>query len=167
MWGATQGPGVSLSAPGSVASEADSAPLARPSVGDPAPAFAISTLDGTTLRLADLQGQVTVVNFWSPDCKPCKDELPALQAVWEEYRAQGVAFVGISVPYLADEVQSMIADFGITYPNALDLATPAQYGITGVPETFLIGSDGDVAYVHIGPVTAQLLSEKLAVLLVQ
>jgi cytochrome c-type biogenesis protein CcmF len=167
MWGGTQGTGASSSRSSSLATETSSAVAGRPRVGDPAPAFTVSTLDGSQLRLADLRGQVAVINFWSPDCKPCEDELPALQAMWEEYQAQGVAFVGISVPHLADEVRAMVADFGITYPNALDLATPAQYGITGVPETFLIGSDGRVAYVHIGPLSAQLLGDKLAAVLAQ
>jgi len=167
MWGATQGTGASSSPSGSLAPATSSAPAGRPAVGDPAPAFRASMLDASRLRLSDLRGPVAVINFWSPVYRPCKDELPALQAVWEEYQAQGVAFVGISVPHLADDANAMITDFGITYPNALDLATPAQYGITGVPETFLIDPDGNVAYVHIGPLTAQLLEEKLAAVLAQ
>jgi cytochrome c biogenesis protein CcmG/thiol:disulfide interchange protein DsbE len=134
-------------------------------VGEPAPGFTVNTLDGSALSLSELRGQVTVVNFWSPECAPCEEEIPDLQAVWEEYRSQGVVFLGISFPELEAGVEDMIADLGVTYPNALDLVAPAQYRITGIPETFVIDPQGRVAYVHIGPVTAQRLRAELDTLL--
>jgi peroxiredoxin len=136
-------------------------------VGEPAPGFTVNLLDGSTLSLSELRGQVAVINFWSPDCDPCRDELPDLQAVWEEYRYRDVAFLGISLPELETRAQDMITGLGVTYPNALDVIAPVRYGITGVPETFVIGSRGDVAYVHIGPVSARRLREELDTLLAE
>jgi cytochrome c biogenesis protein CcmG/thiol:disulfide interchange protein DsbE len=136
-------------------------------VGEPAPGFTVNTLDGSSLSLSELRGQVTVVNFWSPECAPCEEEIPDLQAVWEEYRSKGVVFLGISFPELEAGVEDMIASLGVTYPNALDLVAPAQYRITGIPETFVIDPQGRVAYVHIGPVTAQRLRAELDTLLAE
>jgi cytochrome c biogenesis protein CcmG/thiol:disulfide interchange protein DsbE len=136
-------------------------------VGEFAPEFSVITLDGLPLSLTDLRGQVTVLNFWSPECAPCEDEMPDLQAVWEEYGNRGVAFLGISFPELESAVKDMITDLGVTYPNALDLVAPAEYRITGIPETFVIGPQGRVAYVHIGPVTAERLREELDFLLAE
>jgi cytochrome c-type biogenesis protein CcmF len=167
MWGTAEGTAASSrrAEQGSAAVEGQAD--GRPRVGEPAPSFTVGLLDGSTLSLSELRGQVAVINFWSPDCSPCKDELPDLQAVWEEYRDRGVAFLGISVPELETKVRDMIADSGVTYPNALDLNAPVQYRITGVPETFVIASQGNVAYVHIGPVNAGRLREQLDNLLAE
>jgi peroxiredoxin len=136
-------------------------------VGEAAPEVTVTTLDGSQLTLSELRGQVAVINFWSPECAPCEDEIPDLQTVWEEYRSKSVAFLGISFPELEAAVQDMIADLGVTYPNALDLVAPVEYRITGIPETFVIGPQGRVAYVHIGPVTAERLREELDILLAE
>jgi cytochrome c-type biogenesis protein CcmF len=167
MWGTGQGTAASAgrSRRGSAAPQAQ--PDSRPRVGELAPGFTVNLLDGSTLSLSQLRGQVAVINFWSPDCNPCKDELPDLQTVWEEYQEKGVTFLGISVPELETKVEDMIADFGVTYPNALDVVAPVQYRITGVPETFVIDRQGRVAYVQIGPVSAQRLREELDVLLAE
>jgi cytochrome c-type biogenesis protein CcmF len=137
----------------------------RPSVGEPAPPVNLQLLDGSTLSLSDLDGEVAVVNFWSPDCKPCKEELPDFQEVWETYREQGVTFVGVSMPTFEDGVREMVDKYDVTYPVALNTLAPIQYGITGVPETFVIDRDGTVAQVFVGPVSGEELREELDALL--
>jgi cytochrome c-type biogenesis protein CcmF len=167
MWGTAQGTVASTSGPGEQDSIFAADPGGRPRVGEPAPEFRVTTLDGSQMALSELRGQVVVVNFWSPECAPCEDEIPDLQTVWEEYRSRGVAFLGISFPELEAAVQEMITDLGITYPNALDLVAPVEYKITGIPETFVIGSRGEVAYVHIGPLSAERLRAELDILLAE
>jgi DsbE subfamily thiol:disulfide oxidoreductase len=139
----------------------------RPLPGQPAPNFTLSLLDGSTLSLADLQEQVVVVNFWASWCPPCEREAPELQAVWNEYQGQGVAFVGIVYQDQEAAVRQFIARFGLTYPVGMDVGDriATAYGITGVPETFIVGPEGRVAYVHIGPVTAETLAGELDALL--
>jgi len=110
-------------------------------------------------------GEVAVVNFWSPDCKPCREELSDFQEVWESYEEKGVTFVGISLPSFEDDVREMVAEYDVTYPVALNTLAPIQYGITGVPETFVIDRDGTVARVFVGPVTGEELREELDALL--
>jgi peroxiredoxin len=135
----------------------------RPLLGQPAPDFTLDLLDGSNLRLVDLRGQVVVLNFWTTWCPPCADELPDLEALWSEYQAQGVVFVGIAVQEDKVEVREMGSQFGLTYPLGLDpeerIAT--LYGITGVPETFVIDPQGQTAAVHIGPVDAGELRQDL------
>jgi len=138
----------------------------RPLPGQEAPDFTITLLDGSLLSLSDLHGQVAVVNFWSTGCPPCEDEAPALQTVWEEYQGRGVAFVGIAYQDQGPDVRQFAARFGITYPLGLDVGGIATaYGITGVPETFVVDADGRVAYVHIGPVGEETLAGELDALL--
>jgi len=142
-------------------------PVGRVLPGQAAPDFALSLLDGSALALSDMRGQVVVVNFWATWCPPCEEELPDLQAVWTEYREQGVTLVGIAFQEDEREAREMASRFGLTYPLGLDTGdrTATAYGITGVPETFVVDGTGQVAYVHVGPVTAGQLKEELDSLL--
>jgi len=108
-----------------------------------------------------------VVNFWATWCPPCEEELPDLQAVWTGYQGQGVTLIGIAFREEGAEVREMASRFGLTYPLGLDVGGRAAtaYGITGVPETFVVDGTGQVAYVHVGPVTAGQLKEELDSLL--
>jgi peroxiredoxin len=145
----------------------------RPLVGQTAPDFTLTRLDGTRFSLSDARGQVVVINFWASWCPPCKDELPALQAVWEAHQPNGassstdqdsgVRFIGIAYQEKPDSVADTMEEFGITYPVGLDAQEHVAnlYGITGIPETFIVAPDGRIAYVHIGPVTADTLEEQI------
>jgi peroxiredoxin len=125
----------------------------------PAPDFTLDLLDGSVLTLSDLRGQVVVVNFWATWCPPCEAEMPDLQAVWEEYRPEGVVFVGVAFDEDAGAVREMASRYGITYALGLEAESSIStaYGVTGVPETYVVGIDGKVAHVYVGPVTADEL----------
>ena len=142
-------------------------PARRVFPGQEAPDFTLSLLDGSALSLSDLRGRIVVVNFWATWCPPCEEELPDLQAVWTGYQGQGVTLVGIAFQEEEAEVREMVSRFGLTYPLGLDVGgrTATAYGITGVPETFVVDGTGQVAYVHVGPVTAERLREELDSLL--
>ncbi|MBN1954355.1 MAG: cytochrome c biogenesis protein CcsA [Anaerolineae bacterium] len=141
----------------------------RPLPGQAAPDFTLDLLDDSTFALSESRGQVVVLNIWATWCPPCEEELPDLQAAWDAYRGQGVVFVGAAYQDQVTAVQQMAADFGITYPIGVDAGdrVAMAYGITGVPETFVINPAGRVAYVHIGPVTAMELAQELDALLNQ
>jgi cytochrome c-type biogenesis protein CcmF len=136
-------------------------------LGQSAPNFTLNLLDGSTLALSDLDGQIAVLNFWATWCAPCEDELPDLQAIWDEYQNQGVTLIGIAVQEEKVEIQEMTSRLGVTYPQGMDPEEriAAAYGITGVPETFIIDSQGRLAYAHVGPVSAEALREELDTLL--
>ncbi len=139
----------------------------RPLVGQPAPDFRLPLLDGGDFALREARGDVIVLNFWASWCPPCKDEKPALQAVWETYRAQGVQFVGVAYQEQTETTRAALAEFGTTYPVGLDTGERVAdlFGITGIPETFVIDREGNVAYIHIGPLTAEVLAAELGSLL--
>jgi cytochrome c-type biogenesis protein CcmF len=139
----------------------------RVQIGEPAPDFTIDLLTGSQLDLQEMDGDIVVINFWAPWCEPCEDELPDLQAIWEEYQERDVAFVGIGFEEDLTDLVAMATDFGLTYPQGLDIdnRATADYGITGVPETFVVDRDGNVAFVHVGPVVASTLRSELDALL--
>jgi len=99
------------------------------------------------LELASLRGKVVVLNFWASWCVPCKQEAPALETVWREYRAKGVVVVGVDSEDFSGDARSFMRKYGITYPvvreGGRDLYGP--YGISGVPETRVIDRSGKYA----------------------
>jgi cytochrome c biogenesis protein CcmG/thiol:disulfide interchange protein DsbE len=117
----------------------------QPTAG-PAPDFTLTTLDGDTYRLADLKGQVVVINFWASWCGPCRVEAPELEKVWRAYQDQGVTFLGVAYTDTERGAREFIAQYSQTYPNGLDLGTKISdlYNIQGVPETFIINQRGEV-----------------------
>jgi cytochrome c biogenesis protein CcmG/thiol:disulfide interchange protein DsbE len=135
--------------------------------GDPAPDFTLTLLDGSEVSLSDLRGQVVVLNFWASWCGPCRREAPALQQVWEAYGDDDVAFLGVAYHDAQGASRAFLDEFGITYPNGVDARAriAGMYGLTGVPETYVIDRDGTLAWKKIGELRAEELLQQLESLL--
>jgi cytochrome c biogenesis protein CcmG/thiol:disulfide interchange protein DsbE len=121
----------------------------------PAP-FTLRTFEGAEINTADLIGQVVVINFWASWCEPCKQEAAELEQAYQQYKDQGVAFLGVNYVDTEPEARAYLAEFGITYPNGPDLGTRISqaFRIRGVPETYILGPQGILAEVKIGPYTS-------------
>jgi cytochrome c biogenesis protein CcmG, thiol:disulfide interchange protein DsbE len=125
----------------------------QPSTG-PAPDFALKPFDGTAVRLSDLKGKVVVVNFWASWCVPCRDEAPFFQRTWQQYKDRGVVYMGVDWVDPEPDARTYLKQFGITYLNGPDLGTAIAplYRIKGVPETYFVGKDGNLAGNVLGPI---------------
>ncbi|MFN2203026.1 MAG: TlpA family protein disulfide reductase [Caldilineaceae bacterium] len=126
-----------------------------------APAFSFTTFDGESIALADLAGKGVVLNFWASWCDPCRDEAELLETAWQREQANGVVFIGLD--YLDQEpaAKAYLDEFSISYPSGPDLQSQAarRYGIKGVPETFFIDPDGNIADIVIGPIVDEATLE--------
>lgn len=125
-------------------------------LADPAPAYAAATLDGSgELSLADLRGEVVLLNGWATWCGPCREEMPLLQQLQEEYGDEGLRVVGVSIDRgeAAGKIEQFAADTGVTFTLLHDPKNTFSrtFRTTGVPETLLIGRDGEVLYRWKGP----------------
>ncbi len=146
---------------------------APPLASGSAPEFALTTFRGEILKLSELRGRPIVLNFWASWCSPCREEAPILEAVWRQYKDQGLLVIGVDYVDTESEAQKYIAEFGITYPNGPDVQTRISqtYRITGVPETYFITREGKLlsgtdrngrAYGNwIGPIPVTALQERV------
>jgi cytochrome c biogenesis protein CcmG/thiol:disulfide interchange protein DsbE len=122
-----------------------------------APEFALplfEQFDQDQIALADLRGQVVVVNFWASWCVECYKEAGLLEQAWQDYKDKGVVFIGVDYLDTDKEALAYMEQYGVTYPSGPDMGSQISrdYGITGVPETFFIDKDGNVFHVQIGPI---------------
>lgn len=127
----------------------------------PAADFRLAAFDGGQMRLSDFRGQVVVVNFWASWCPPCREEARDLERAWQELRDANVVFLGLNVWDDRDEALAFIDEFDVSYLNGvIDDGNPAvDFGVRGLPETFIINADGDIVAKFIGPVKAPALIE--------
>jgi cytochrome c biogenesis protein CcmG/thiol:disulfide interchange protein DsbE len=133
-----------------------------PMLGRRAPDFALELFDGGILKLADLRGRVVVVNFWASWCVPCREEARVLEAAWRRY-AGPVTFVGVNTQDQEEPARAFLREFGISYPNGPDPAgrITIDYGVWGIPETFVLDPEGRITYKHVGAIDPRTLEAKL------
>jgi cytochrome c biogenesis protein CcmG, thiol:disulfide interchange protein DsbE len=142
---------------------------ASPLTGGEAPAFTLPSLDpgSRPVRLSDLRGQLVVLNFWASWCAECHVEQEALAQTWDRFRDAGVVVVGVNFEDAVDDARAYVARTRTSYPVVVDSRsrTALDYGLRGVPETFLIDRTGHLVDRVVGPVTADGLADRIRPLL--
>jgi tetratricopeptide (TPR) repeat protein len=98
------------------------------------------------ISLSDFKGRVVLLNFWYPECGPCREEFPYLRAVFEKYKNQGLAVITINIePAQNDFVLSLLRGYKLDFiPAQDDMKVSMAYEVRGVPDNFLIGADGRI-----------------------
>ena len=113
---------------------------------DDAPDFELQTFDGESLLLSDLEGKVVVLNFWASWCPPCRWEMPSFERIYQEYKDDGVVFVGVAMSDTLEDAQGFADEAGVTYPIGLDTDNriAIAYRVMSLPTTFFINKEGQV-----------------------
>ncbi len=128
---------------------------ARPNPGQAAPNFSFPGLDGKIVTLADYRGKVVLLNIWATWCPSCVEEMPSLEKLHRELGGTSFTLLAASIDQQgANAVLPFMRNHRLTFPALLADEDLVQrlYGITGVPESFIIDKEGIIAKVVIGPV---------------
>ncbi|WP_018608452.1 DsbE family thiol:disulfide interchange protein [Uliginosibacterium gangwonense] len=137
--------------------------IPSPLIDKPAPAFNLRQLNasGQALKLADMQGKVWLLNVWASWCVACRDEHPVLV----EFSKRGVLpIIGLNYKDRDADALDWLQKFGNPYTTSIvdaDGRVGIDYGVYGVPETFLIDGKGRIRYKQIGPITPEVLEREL------
>ena len=134
-----------------------------PFIGKPAPAFSAPLLgqDGHTVKREDMLGKVWVLNVWASWCQPCRDEHPVMVAL---ARKGLVPIYGLNYKDQLPAAQGWLQRYGNPYTESLvdaDGRIGIDWGVYGVPETFVIDKGGVVRMKHVGPVTPEVVADQI------
>jgi len=134
---------------------------------EPAPDFTLELFNGELFHLNTHKGKPVVINFWASWCIPCREEMPALEKAYKEYKKKGVVFIGISVQDTETKAREFVEEFQVTFPTGIDMTGVIRdnYRVYGLPTTFFIDKEGKIDYLHVGGVTEELIKYELDKLL--
>lgn len=124
-----------------------------PMVGFLAPDFSLMTTDGDRVQLSALRGQPVVLNFWATWCPPCREEMPALEALWQRHNRGEVLILGIDQGESAATVERFARNTVQTsFPLLLDIRREigAEYNVRALPTTFFIDAEGRIQEIKVG-----------------
>lgn len=136
-------------------------------VGEPAPNFALTDLNGNLVQLSSLRGRPVIVHFWASWCGPCVEEFPLLLNASAAHRQSDLAIVGIVYNDRSAAAAAFMTRTGATWPATMDPGggVATRYGIIGPPDTFFIDRNGVIVGRQIGQLSATDLQHGLAQIL--
>ena len=122
--------------------------------GLPAPNFSFPGLDGKVISLADYKGKVVLLNIWATWCPPCVEEMPSMQKLYKELKGEAFEILAVSIDASgAKDVALFMKKYKLSFPALLNPEGTIKglYGVTGIPESFIINKEGIVEKKIIGP----------------
>jgi peroxiredoxin len=118
----------------------------------PAPDFALPARDGGQVTLAELEGQVVMLNFWATWCGPCRQEMPHLESLYQRYSDLGFTLLGVNVEEDSSGADKFLAGTPVTFPILFDPKSEVskKYDVIAMPSTVLIDRAGNLRFIHHG-----------------
>src|SRR6266545_803883 len=113
--------------------------------GSPMPAFTLPDPAGKKVSLKDFRGRIVMLNFWASWCVPCREEMPAMEHLYQEFRDKGFVILSVNVRDKREDALAFIKNLGVSYPVVFDPTGRwmLRYRAWGLPNTYLIGPEGE------------------------
>ncbi|MCY8473050.1 redoxin domain-containing protein [Bacillus halotolerans] len=131
--------------------------------GQQAPDFTLKTLSGERTSLSDVKGKKVLLNFWATWCKPCRQEMPAMEELQKEHSDVAVIAVNFTSAEKSEKkVQTFADTYHLTFPILIDKkGINVDYNVFSYPTTFILDEKGVIQDIHIGTMTKKEMKEKL------
>lgn len=122
-------------------------------IGGAAPDFELKDLNKKPVKLSDYKGKVVFLNFWATWCKPCKEEMPAMELLYKALKGKDFEMIAVSIDRDISKVEPFVKELKLSFTVALDFMGKAdrRYKLTGVPETYIIDQNGVIVEKILGP----------------
>lgn len=126
--------------------------FAMGSTAAPAPAFTLPTTAGANVSLSDHKGKIVYVDFWASWCGPCRQSFPWMNEMLGKYQAQGFEIIAVNLDAARADADDFLAANSASFTVALDpqATMPPQYGVKGMPTSYLIDGSGEIILQHTG-----------------
>jgi peroxiredoxin len=136
----------------SMSSSSHTLPPIGSKIGNLAPGFNLVDMNGKSVSLADYDGKPVLVNFWATWCSPCRGEMPYLQQIYDDFSDDGLIMLAIDMQESPEKVKEFYSVYNLSMPALLDTSGKVSddYGITSIPTTFFIDSEGIIQQKVIG-----------------
>lgn len=117
-----------------------------------APEISLPGLDGKTVKLSGLKGQVVMVNFWASWCQPCLTEMPLIEALYNKYKKIGFTVLAVNVDEDPANAHAMLKEVPVSFPVVLDTKNTSiqEYQVQAMPSTYMVDRKGVIREVHRG-----------------
>lgn len=131
----------------------------------PAPDFTLASKDGGNVRLQEQLGNVVLINFWASWCGPCREELPYLEALQQEYADLGFTVLAVNVDRESSKADILLKDIGVSFPVLFDVndQVSSLYDVQAMPTTVIVDRDGNQRLLHHGYKSGDEVKYKQAV----
>ncbi len=127
--------------------------LIKPARAQAAKDFVAPSPDGKPVKLADYRGKAILLNFWATWCPPCREEMPAMERLFQRYKDKGLIVLAVSVDSDIVVVPPFVKQNKLTFPIGHDpkMALAERYGVRALPSSFFINRQGNLSALAIGP----------------
>ncbi|WP_158971399.1 TlpA disulfide reductase family protein [Paraglaciecola sp. L3A3] len=117
-----------------------------------APDFTLKSNQGANMRLSEQRGNVVLINFWASWCGPCREELPKMEKIQQDYQDLGFTILAINVDEDSNKADILLDDIKVTYPILFDPSSSVSqlYDVSAMPTTVIIDRNGKQRFLHMG-----------------
>lgn len=129
--------------------------------------LSLKDVRGNPVHLRDLRGKVVLINYWASWCSPCREEMPLLNAFYEDHQSEGFTVIAINASESPEEAARYIEEHGYTFPVWSDPPgnSMIEFGLNGLPASMLLDREGRLRKVWLGPLTQEMLDKVVLPLL--